>query len=345
MIPNVALGKAHQRHITRIVFPGLYEEGSKDRSIPTATLATIYDRAIRPAVQQVCPSRLSHWPPSYNAALNNARDTRGQLHFGTVDLPPDVIPQFTTCLKSSLDRIPKLNNAYFMHEIRGTKGATVHDPAEEEDRWETLQRELDFLDFEMMKLDDWYIDVGLEVHLLNHVLQWLEDAHPRLVRFALPEQAEINPASLQRLMSERKNFFTDRVAQFKEFAGFRCTTGRKGTADRVAYLNVYTTDKEPTYQLHTGSFRRHQASELLPLGNATQKLINDVNNMSTVFGQCMGTEGRAPNEGCARFEMRVELRQTPHVLGGMPYDLLSNSLVAIPVDLWWSVDRNNFIQY
>lgn len=324
------------------MFPRLYQEGSLDRSISPFILTKIYDEGIRPAVQAICDARLSHWPPSYMAALSNAKDTHGRLHFGSLDLPPDLMVKFSHYLKQNLSRVPDLKDMYFMHEVRGTKGFTVHDPQDDEERWTSLQRELDFLDFNNVTPTDWYIDVGLEVYLPDHVLQWLEDAHLRLLRFGLPKQAQNNLASLHRLLDDKRNFLSDPVAQFKEFAGFRCIPRSKGDDDSVVYLNVYTTDKEPTYQLHTGNFRYHHASELLPFAGGN-KLLKDVTEMSTVFGQCMGNEERTPSEGCARFEIRVSLPETPAALATISNHLLRNSLVAIPVALWWSVSLKSFI--
>jgi hypothetical protein len=251
------------------------------------------------------------------------------------------LDRFAEVLKTKLNDIPNLKDAYFMHEVRGTKGFTVHDPTDLEERWQSLQRELGFVDFNKITLEDWYIDVGVEVFLRNHVLQWLTDAHPRLLQFGLPKQALADPNSLSRLFEDPRHFLADLVAQFREFAGFRCSPGRKGLADSVVYLNVYTTDKEPTYQLHVGSFRKHNPSELLQ-GTSGDKLIKDVNNTLGMFGQCMGIEERAPNEGCARYEIRVALSQTPDALAAISNELLTNSIVAIPVDLWWSVIFSSF---
>lgn len=323
------------------MFPRLYEEGSKDRSISTYNLSKIYDKGIRPAVRATCHARLSHWPPSYMAALSNGRDTNGRLHFGSIDLSADYMDEFSHYLKHFLSQDPKLKDVYFMHEVRGTKGYTVHSPRNIQERWAALQTELSFLDFNNLTLRNWFIDVGLEAYLRNFVLQWLEDAHLRLLQFGLPEQALNDLPSLQSLMKNKSNFSSDHVAQFKEFAGFRCKPGSKGRRDNVVYLNVYTTDKEPTYQLHTGKFRTHNPSELLPFTGAN-KLIKEVTEMSTVFGQCIGDEERTGNEGCARFEIRVALSETPDALGTISNDLLSNSLVAIPVDLWWSVALISF---
>lgn len=339
-IPNIALGKAGLRHVTRMMFPRLYDE-SRPPSLPAATLATIYNVGIRPSVEQLCEARLSHWPPSYSAALSTAKDLHGRLHFGTKDLSPNVLGQFAALLRQKLDNIPKLRSMYFMHEVRGTKGFTVHDPEDDQERWTSLERELDFLDFDNMDLKDWFIDVGLEVFLPHHVLQWLEDGHYKLLRFGLPKQGSNDPHTISSLMLDKPKFATDRVAQLKEFAGFRCVPGAAGQADGVAYVNVYTTDKEPTYQLHKGSFRLHRASDLLPFSGGN-KLLKDVDEMSTVFGQCIGLDDRAPNEGCARFEIRVTLAATPQSLPSLPNRLLRSSLVAIPVDLWWSVAFNLF---
>lgn len=335
-IPNVPLGKTNTRHVTRMVFPRLYEQGSREIAVPSTTLSRIYDECIRPAIQVVCSSRLSHWPPSYIAALANCRDARGKLHFKTIDLSHDLLDGFVAILKTKLSQIPKLEDVYFMHEVRGTKGFTIHDPADPQERWECLHRELNFLDFGKITSKDWYIDVGLEVYLPNHVLQWLTDAHPRLLHFGLPKQARNDANSLDRLLNDPRHFFSDLVAQFREFAGFRSIPLRKGLADSVVYLNVYTTDKEPTYQLHAGSFRKHNPSELLQ--NTTgAKLIKNADTMMGLFGQCMGDAERAPNEGSARYEVRVALSETPDTLVGISNRLLRDSIVAIPVDLWWSV--------
>jgi hypothetical protein len=332
-IPNLALGKASGRHVTRMMFPRLYEDGSQDRTIPAYNLSRIYDEGIRPAVEAICNPRLSHWPASYASAITKAKDKSGKLHFGTVDLSVDLLPDFAQRLKENLNRITKLKDMYFMHEVRGTKGASVHNPDTPEARWESLEKELEFLDLQEINPTNWYMDVGLEVHLPGHVLQWLEDAHLRLLEFGLPTQADNLPESLSPLLDNKRNFKVDRVAQFKEFAGFRCTPGSRGDSDHIVYLNVYTTDKEPTYQLHAGSFRKHLASELLPFkGN---KILNDVSAMSQVYGQCMSMEGRTPTEGCARFEVRVALQHASDVIPAMSSLTMRGSLVAIPVDLWW----------
>lgn len=336
LVPNVPLGKANDRHITRMMFPRLYEEGSKDRSVATDLLARIYDQGIRPAAEAVCQERLSHWPVSYAAAYKNAQDKHGKLHFSKYDLPADCLPRFARVLRRKLNRTAKLADMYFMHEVRGTKGFTVHDPVEERERWRSLQLELDFLNFEHLQLGDWWVDVGFEIYLPNHVVQWLRDARLRLLSFALPKQAEVDPQSLDRLVHDRNKFWVDHVAQFDEFAGFRCEPLRKGHADHITYLNVYTTDKEPTYQLHTGSFRRHNPSEILT-DNSTKKLIEDIARMAAIFGQCLGDEERGANEGCARFEARIALDLTPTSLTQFPHDLLFNSVVAIPAELWWLV--------
>ena len=56
------------------------------------------------------------------------RDDKGQLHLGSVDVPAGVISTFTEALLRYLNLVLEFEDAYFLHEFRGHKGATVHDP-------------------------------------------------------------------------------------------------------------------------------------------------------------------------------------------------------------------------
>ena len=200
--------------------------------------------------------------------------------------------------------------------------------------WSHLEDKLKFLNLEELSARNWYIDVGLEVYIPGHVVQWLEDTHLWLLHFGLPLRSENNSDSLTTLLNNKKNFRRDLVAQLKEFAGFCSTPGTRGISDSIAYLNVYTTNKEPIYQLHKGIFWKHLASELLPSAGEN-KLLKDVTEMSSIYGQCMGLEGRTLNEGCACFEVQIKLLESVDALTTMSNQLLRDSLVAIPVDLWW----------
>jgi len=332
-VPNVGFAKIAQRHVTRLMFPHLYSPG-ESRKIPTTTLKRIYDQCIRPAVVDVMGEHQAHWPISYHAAFELARDRTGQLHFGSVDLPVAVLNDFCAGLLMRLDEHPDTRDAYFLHELRGTKGATVHDPLSQRDRWEVLEDFMAFLDLEAINPREWHIDVGLEVHVDHHVLQWLEVSHAELLNHALPCQYERNPRSIEQL-HDHDHFKLDRVAQLNDFAGFRCTPMTRGKRDGVVYINVYTTDKSATYQLHAGMFRHRCPSELIPGNKSFMQLITDVDRMNKVFEECMGADGSPVLEGNTRFEMRMELTRAAEVLVGLPAELIENSVVAVSAELWW----------
>lgn len=324
------------------MFPRLYHQHGKNKQLPPNLLGIIYDKGVRPAALQVVPGHQSHWPASYHAAVAVARDRGGRLHFGTKDLPSYVLDEFCALLLQNLNSYPELKDAYFLHELKGTKGATIHDPTNRASRWAILDDILQFLDIPRITPEEWYIDVALEVSRPEHVLLWLEVAHEELLRHALPRQWAHSAHSIQMLQQSKNNFKLDRVAQLNDFAGFRCTPRTKGFRDSVTYLNVYTTDKEPTYQLHNGVFAAHRASDLIG-AKSMSKVISDVEKISEVFGQCMGMEGtdemdpRSPVEGCARFEVRVQLRHAADSYFELPADLVERSVAAIPAGVWWYV--------
>jgi hypothetical protein len=96
----------------------------------------------------------------------------------------------------------------------------------------------------------------------------------------------------------------------------------KGLQDGVSYINIYTTNKKATYQLHQGIFQAWHALELLS-SHSIGKLMNDVNEMSNIFNQHMGVDSDEENkvyfysslEASARFEVRVRLREAADVYG------------------------------
>ncbi|KAI0362849.1 hypothetical protein BV20DRAFT_919007, partial [Pilatotrama ljubarskyi] len=117
-----------------------------------------------------------------------------------------------------------------------------------------------------------------------------------------------------------------------DLAGFRCTPGSRGERDKVVHVNVYTTDKTVTYQLHNGSFSPHRVSSLYP-GNI-RRLLEDMNTIATTFSQCGGSAGTV-QDGTARFELRVNLDQALEAITSFPDELIRRSAVCIPSPIWW----------
>jgi hypothetical protein len=329
-IPNIGLGKVRRRHITRIFFPMMYQEGAS-AAISQQTLGVIYNQCVRPAVLRTNPVDQSHWPINYAAAAILNRDRHGRLHFPSVDISANFLNDFAVHLLDLFDQHNDLRNAFFVHELRGTKGESQHDP---QYRWEcrdALDDIMEFVDLGRLDHTEWIIDVAFEIRHAGHVVQWLTTAHRGLLKYALPSA---NDAQISAVLKSAKQFRLDRSAQLEDLAGCRVTPGIRGRPDGVVYVNIYTTDKSATYQLHHGVFSHHQAWELFPA--AIAKLMKEVERIGDVFLACGGDEdGENGLEGCARFELRVPLQKANDVLTDISDELVQDSVVSYTSQLWW----------
>ena len=279
---------------------------------------------------EVIPNQASHWPVNYDRAFQQAKDIRGKIHFGTIAVPATHLVAFCDALLARLETIDSFKQAYFCHELRGLKGGTAHTEDEDgrnsEEAFETF---FDNLDMNRIEPDNWLVDVALEIYDPGRVVQWSRHAHSAILRYILPS---LDPEQIRRLQA-RKTFHLDHVAQLDDFAGFRCEPGQWGTQNNVEYINVYTTDKCPTYQLHTGIWRRRTCQDLMP--KTLDKLLEDLVEMSMTYKSCSGSQGDSPQEGCARLEIRVPLIVAQQKLRDPPQEDLRQWTISIPTTLWW----------
>lgn len=278
---------------------------------------------------QVIPTQASHWPVNYNSALVQSRDTAGRLHFGSVAVPPLCLVEFCDALLARLDAVPGFGSAYFGHEIRGLKGGTAHDDQEGHPE-NALDTFLEHIDPDRLDYDNWLIDVGLEVYDPSMVVQWSKHSHSEILKFIMPTLSEDEIQALQR----RRTFHLDNVSQLDDFAGFRCEPGLFGRRHSVTYINVYTTDKCPTYQLHTGIWRRRRSKDLFP--KRLEKLVDELDTMSKIYKDCAGSASLPPQEGCARLEIRVPLISAQHALRDVPEHLIRGWTYSVSPVIWWS---------
>ncbi|KAI9062332.1 hypothetical protein FKP32DRAFT_1574350, partial [Trametes sanguinea] len=274
----------------------------------------------------------AHWPPSYQAAMDLYRGPRGRFHLGSVDIPTDVLEDFAQTLHDNLAAHARLANFYFMIELRGTKGMFAfpfHDAGARQDMFNYL---VENIDLEAENADDnlknWYCDVGMEVSRPDHVVQWMSAAHHRLLAHALPSKDANDVTALL----NGSHFYVDLSGHLFDLAGFRSSPGTRGRVDQVSYVNVYTTDKAVTYQLHQGSFSPHRGTNLYP--GTLPALVKDLEVIARTFSECAGVNGQT-QDGTARFEVRVSIQKALHALTTFPDDLLRNSAVCIPNSIWW----------
>lgn len=303
-----------------------------DKKIPPSALKFLFDSGIRRVVEDIMPERLTHWPADYDTAFRAAQDTQGRLHHSSVDISPAHLDEFGRRLLEYLAEEPDMQDAYFIHELRGYKGGTSHDPNDMDARDEAMDQLMSCLDPDRCDPEEWGVDIALEIHIPGHVTHIAQAAHFRLVKWLLPS---LSDDQVQKVLDSDR-FLTDHCASLENLAGFRCEVGHKGRGDQISYLNVYCTEKSVIYQLHdNGVFRRRKTTELYP--NSIGALIKDVDYIGKAFSTARGDGDTSGVPGNARFEIRVPLQTALDRFRSFPAEIAELGLIAIPLQTWWCV--------
>ena len=340
-IPNLALGKVANRSAIRVFFPRMYR-AFDTRKIPSQDLEAIYDRCLHPIITRMMPLLATHWPPTYQVALEQSRDRAGQLHLGSLDIPAHLLPDFARSYLDAVQNLrPYFRDAYFGHELRGWKAATAHNIGPDSDeenvdannaatyeRVQALNDLLNVLDMPSINQEQWLVDIGVEFGAAGQIVTWRTSGHEALIRYLLPGLENAG-----RVMARSKRYYVDNQMHLKDIAGFRWTPGSH--SDTVHYVQAYTTEKAISYQLHQGIFALRKPTELLN-ERPRRKLLDDLNRQSDIFHTCTGdNEQPRAQEGCARLEVRVPLSHIGQILTNFPRHLLNATMVQIPARYWW----------
>lgn len=333
LIPNYALGKVSRRSVTRVFFPRKYSAGGP-HEITSTELETIYNEGVRATIDQITPEATSHWPVSYRAAMDQyRRSIRGGFTLSTVDVAALDLDEFGQQLLDSFNQHQQLRDAYFVHEVRGTKLEFAHRMRNRREERSAYNDMLSFLDRGKLKLEEWWVDVGLEIFLRGHVVSWFRMGHSRVLRHAL--QDTVSQQQIDGLVENKRRFQVDRMALLGDVAGFRAKLPvTMQRASSMTYISAYCTEKTVTYQLHTGIYRRRRAKELLQT-KTLENIIQDMETMSQTLVDCIGNGRVQAQEGCARLEVRVPLDMALNANNNFPDDLLVHALVVTPSRHWW----------
>jgi hypothetical protein len=312
-----------------VFFPRLYQP-NKRPAIPSEIRTLIYEKCLRPAVIDINPICQSRWPIDYSAVMTLYRDKKGLFHFGSIDFPACLLGKLGTKLRDLFQMHEGLQDAFFVHEIKGTKGASHHDPNNKGDRDAALDDVLDLLDRGLIRSSEWVIDVGIEIRQESHVLQWLTRGHRRILEFLLPSATEDH---IEAILSSSAQYHQDINGQLGDLSGFRASPSSRGKADSVIYINVYTTEKSATYQLHEGIYRRRKAWHLFP--DTIGKLVKDLGRIAEFFKRCGGSQNHDGQEGNARMEIRIPLSKVDSALVDLPHSLVENAIVSFECQNFW----------
>jgi hypothetical protein len=330
-IPNVPLGKVQQRHVVRIFFPRLY---SADGVVLMSQedLALLYDHCLRPTLLEVLPEFADRAPTSYAAAYMQSKTRAGGLAFNTLDIPWNRLEEVAEILLAKLqEQKPAFRDAYFVHELRGTKGSTIHDGEKDWERQMAFEEMFEHVDVDNLNPQEWLVDVALTIGVDGHVVTWRKSCHKDLLGHLMPLAC---PRKVAALTKNKKRFHFDRTLQMKELAGFRATTADFTGNDGITYVQAYCTAKNATYQMNPGVFRRRQPKELLEK-KSEKKIVEDLDVMSQAFYECTGEGNVEGRDGCARLEIRIPLDKAQDSLVTLPRELVERYVVAISRRVWW----------
>lgn len=336
-----------KRHQLLLALPVLYEANQRFRGVDQQQLEQLYNRCVRRTIEELAPEHISHWPYSYAEAYTQYRDHRGNLFFSTIDIPAHLSEAFGEQLLEKVHGYSWGRRAYFIHQLRGTKGYTTHDPDIYGEVDDAIDDVLTGVNRQVLEEDpdSWFVDVGLEVRLPGHILQWTTLGFREVLRHTLPD------ATPTQLDQARRKVKVDMSAQIADLAGFRLeTTETVANLTGVHYINAYSTDKAVTYQLHNGIYRPRKANCFYPK-NISQT-ISDLCSMEETFAKCAGTDPEAPDdpaepgyveevvegqEGAVRLEVRVSFGKVREALLEFPQELLDRAVIAVHPFTWWYV--------
>ncbi|KIJ57725.1 hypothetical protein HYDPIDRAFT_103939, partial [Hydnomerulius pinastri MD-312] len=326
-VPNMAFGKVANRHAVRLFFPRMYRAGQPPL-IPSATLEMIYNKCLHPVIMDIMPNQATHWPVNYAAAMTLYRNNAGHLQLGSLDVPSMLLHDLCNNLLTNLHNThPTLRDAYFGHELRGWKGATAHDGFNEDDRQEGLEAMTSVLDLNAINPHAWHLDVAIEYGIPSRVVTWRAQGHRALLQYLLPD------TDITKLMKS-KNFFEDNVMHMNDVAGFHCETKSFGRDAKISYIQAYTTEKSVSYQLHNGIYATRKPQDLLSKAGL-QKMIKDLDTISTTIFACAGNRQEPSQEGCARLEVRIPLSEANNILHNLHEDIIRECVIQIPASHWW----------
>ncbi|KAG8926437.1 hypothetical protein FRC03_009394 [Tulasnella sp. 419] len=351
-IPNTGFATlGSESHLVRLAFPAL-----ANRDVPVVAriestqLADFCNLALLPTVKLVLDGTDHRWPASYHAEGVRARRANGSVVHTQRSIPAHRIEEFYAQLRTQASLHEELawtKGFFVILEAKGLKERTIHPLESLRDHVEHMEDVLPPI-LGPLQLDEEFPlaqamkDIAIECKLPGFTLHWRRDSHARLIA------ATLNlPLERAEALTRSSHYQVDVDGLISGIAGFRLDCSHiKRTAQHphvnpfnIVKLNVYMTNKEPTFLKDKGRF-----AKFLDAKRYLEKLGNDeeghgvwkyANGMETVYS----AEELVQKAGCARLEIRVPMQYMLDVLKEVDRDLLSRSLVAFDTDKWWRYKR------
>lgn len=144
----------------------------------------MYKKCLQPAALTINPVYLSQWPITYSAMMTLYWDKKGRLHFGSIDFPAQLTRKLGAKLLKLFEEHDDLKDTFFVHELRGTKSSSHHNPKNADERRAAMGDVLAIFDAQLNP-DQWVIDIGLEIWQEGRMCTPMANGRP-LVHLGLP---------------------------------------------------------------------------------------------------------------------------------------------------------------
>jgi hypothetical protein len=330
-IPNLAYVNVGIRHVSRLMLPWCVPEEEPDRRVLPAIIKDIYNDIIKPIVTDLCPGGEGHLPASAEAEMARTSAGRGSLGTSQFPIPGRVVAKFGQQVIQACRLRPWGREAFWMHEVRGTQGATSHslDNGDEEVTAESVLMEYTRdLDISLVDPQNWWIDQGYEIQLPGHVLLWRRDAVASMNAEGLGDAGVDEALAL----TYGSDYSWDEAALLHDAGGARLELAQiyHDNMD-MAYMQYYSTEKRATYSPNPG--RGTMALSLL----AKEALMLQNVGWSATLAGIYSKAAHAQSEGFARAEIRVRLSQVGRKIFTSNREGLCRFLVAFKAKPWWCV--------
>ena len=297
-IPNCQLGQFGARHGINIFFPRLYTKERISPRLSTDEQATLYNKGIRPSVDELLPFEKNDWPANYEGEIFRAARRRGGISYQTKVINDMVVNSFVDTIRTKLVEhgIDWGQGAFVIHMVRGMKASTRHSVSRQA-AMEELKKFLREMDIDPDYDNDcWYIDVGLEISSEeDNCFQWLTTSHPSMLEWilGLPEHDAIRLGTFGSTRYQR-----DISSHLPQLSGCRVEPGVRGAGRYMAvYYQQYTSEKALTYNPEKGD---HGKTITMKEAMGNKQPANFCDKLYQTF-----IDAKENNASAARVEVRV----------------------------------------
>lgn len=164
----------------------------------------------------------------------------------------------------------------------------------------------------------------------DNVMLIREVSHHRIV-------SQMTGLSLYRsatLLEKKSNYRVDQTAQIQSLAGFSLRVD-DNACPNVRYLNVYLTEKIPTYSTagarQTLYHKKVSPDEIVDIALDDERTIDDLKEIGDTFYVCAVREDAYP----IRAEMRVEWDDVMTALRGFDHESIAFCFLCVLSQTWW----------